>query len=103
MNVMLHQNGNRLQFFYRKNETQRLMLMCVKDLENSLMEEDLRGKRIELGYKNRTLSCFKRDDLKPAARGFIREGFKQGLKPHEFLFPKQREEFVLLLDHYYIL
>lgn len=49
-------------------------------------QQALRGKRIEKGYKGRTLSSFKKGDLSPAARGFIREGFRQGLRPHEFFF-----------------
>jgi DNA-directed RNA polymerase subunit A' len=49
-------------------------------------QQALRGKRIEKGYKNRTLSCFKKGDLRPAARGFIKQGFRQGLSPHEFFF-----------------
>jgi DNA-directed RNA polymerase subunit A' len=49
-------------------------------------QQSLRGKRIERGYKNRTLSCFKENDLRSAPRGFISRGFKHGLKPHEFFF-----------------
>lgn len=49
-------------------------------------QQALRGKRISLGYKDRTLSCFKRNDLSPKAHGFIRNSFKSGLKPHEFFF-----------------
>ncbi|MBU0536304.1 MAG: DNA-directed RNA polymerase subunit A' [Nanoarchaeota archaeon] len=49
-------------------------------------QQALRGKRINLGFKNRTLSCFKRNDLSPEAHGFIRNGFKSGLKPSEFFF-----------------
>ncbi|MBI1969336.1 DNA-directed RNA polymerase subunit A' [Candidatus Woesearchaeota archaeon] len=49
-------------------------------------QQALRGKRIEKGYYNRTLSCFKENDLTPKARGFIRDGFKHGLTPSEFFF-----------------
>lgn len=49
-------------------------------------QQALRGKRIEKGYSKRTLSCFKKNDLSPAAHGFISRGFKSGLKPHEFFF-----------------
>ena len=44
------------------------------------------GKRIEIGYVNRTLSLFKENDLGAEARGFIRNGFKNGLLPYEFFF-----------------
>ncbi|MBW2993164.1 DNA-directed RNA polymerase subunit A' [Candidatus Woesearchaeota archaeon] len=49
-------------------------------------QQAMRGKRIERGYKGRTLSCFKKGELGPAAHGFIRNNFKSGLNPHEFFF-----------------
>jgi DNA-directed RNA polymerase subunit A' len=49
-------------------------------------QQALRGGRISKGYKDRTLSCFKRGDLRSDARGFIDASFKSGLKPHEFFF-----------------
>jgi DNA-directed RNA polymerase subunit A' len=42
--------------------------------------------RINLGYRNRTLSLFKRGELSPESRGFIKNGYKQGLTPVEFFF-----------------
>ncbi|MEK6898972.1 MAG: DNA-directed RNA polymerase subunit A' [Nanoarchaeota archaeon] len=42
--------------------------------------------RINFGYTNRTLSFFERGDLGPAARGFIKSSFIEGLKPTEFFF-----------------
>ena len=49
-------------------------------------QQALRGKRIERGFRNRTLSYFRPGDLSPQARGFIKNSFKSGLKPHEFFF-----------------
>jgi DNA-directed RNA polymerase subunit A' len=49
-------------------------------------QQAMRGKRIEKGYRARTLSCFKRGDLSPSSRGFIRSSFKGGMKPAEFYF-----------------
>ncbi|MFH1506593.1 MAG: DNA-directed RNA polymerase subunit A' [archaeon] len=49
-------------------------------------QQALRGGRISKGYYNRTLSAFKKDDLGPEARGFIKNSFKSGLKPHEMFF-----------------
>ncbi|MCD6590195.1 DNA-directed RNA polymerase subunit A', partial [Candidatus Woesearchaeota archaeon] len=49
-------------------------------------QQALRGKRINTGYKHRTLSCFKKNDLSPEARGFIKSSFKEGLKPWEYFF-----------------
>ena len=49
-------------------------------------QQAMRGKRIEKGYRNRTLSCFKHGDISPEARGFILHSFKQGINPKEFFF-----------------
>ncbi len=49
-------------------------------------QQALRGKRIEKGYKDRTLSCFKKGDLRSGPRGFIKNSFRKGLNPHEFFF-----------------
>ncbi|MFH1439164.1 MAG: DNA-directed RNA polymerase subunit A' [Candidatus Woesearchaeota archaeon] len=49
-------------------------------------QQALRGKRIDKGFVGRTLSCFKKGDLSPGARGFIRNSFKAGLSPSEFFF-----------------
>ncbi|MAG50098.1 DNA-directed RNA polymerase subunit A' [archaeon] len=49
-------------------------------------QQALRGKRIEKGYSDRTLSLFKKKDLSPKARGFIENGYKNGLDPVEFFF-----------------
>jgi len=49
-------------------------------------QETIRGKRPKRGYKGRTLSHFKRGDLSPYARGFVRESFKKGLSPTSFFF-----------------
>jgi DNA-directed RNA polymerase subunit A' len=49
-------------------------------------QQSLWGKRIGIGYTNRTLSFFKEHDLSPVAKGFIESPFMKGLKPFEFFF-----------------
>ncbi len=49
-------------------------------------QQSIGGRRIEKGYINRTLSCFKKKDLGPKAHGFIKNGYKNGLDPTEFFF-----------------
>jgi DNA-directed RNA polymerase subunit A' len=61
-------------------------LINVAQMTACVGQQAFRGGRIKHGYKNRTLSCFKKNDLGPEARGFIRNGFKSGLKPHEMFF-----------------
>lgn len=49
-------------------------------------QQVLRGKRINTGFKNRTLPHFKENDLTESPHGFVRGGFKTGLTPSEFFF-----------------
>ena len=49
-------------------------------------QQTLEGERIHRGYKNRTLSSFKRGELSPEAHGFVRSSFNKGLSPEEFYF-----------------
>ena len=61
-------------------------LINVAQMAACVGQQAFRGGRISSGYKGRTLSCFKRGDLGPEARGFIRNSFKSGLRPHEMFF-----------------
>jgi len=49
-------------------------------------QQAMRGQRIDKGYTNRTLSCFKEGSLDPDARGFVRSSYKKGMNPKEFFF-----------------
>ena len=49
-------------------------------------QQALWGKRIDIGYTQRTLSAFKKGDLSPGSRGFIKSSFIKGLRPDEFFF-----------------
>jgi len=49
-------------------------------------QQDLEGKRIDIGYTDRTISFFRPGDLSPKAKGFIRSPFIKGLRPDEFFF-----------------
>jgi DNA-directed RNA polymerase subunit A' len=61
-------------------------LINLAQISACVGQQALRGKRIDKGFSDRTLSCFKKNDLGPNARGFIKHGFKSGLKPHEMFF-----------------
>ncbi|MBT3323759.1 DNA-directed RNA polymerase subunit A' [archaeon] len=89
-----------------RNETGKLISKAVPETNNAVImahagqgkilnlaqtsllvgQQALRGKRIEKGYHNRTLSLFKEDDKSPLAKGFVRHSYKQGLNPVEFFF-----------------
>ncbi len=78
------------------DETKNTLIMSISGARGNIInlaqmaavvgQQALRGKRIELGYENRTLSTFKENDLRAAPRGFIRNSFRKGLQPHEFFF-----------------
>ncbi len=61
-------------------------LINVAQIAACVGQQAFRGGRISHGYKDRTLSCFKRGAIGSEARGFIRNSFKTGLKPHELFF-----------------
>ena len=61
-------------------------LLNLAQMAACVGQQAMRGQRIEKGYAGRTLSVFKENDLSPSARGFITNGFKTGLEPHEFFF-----------------
>ncbi len=68
------------------NSGSRGNLLKLAQMAACVGQQAMRGKRIEKGFKKRTLSSFPKNDLGPAARGFVRESFKSGLLPHEFFF-----------------
>ncbi len=61
-------------------------LLNLAQIAGCVGQQALRGKRIESGFENRTLSSFKENSLSPASRGFIRNSFSHGMRPEEFFF-----------------
>ncbi|MBI2575604.1 DNA-directed RNA polymerase subunit A' [Candidatus Woesearchaeota archaeon] len=61
-------------------------LLNLAQMAACVGQQAMRGKRIDKGYRGRTISAFKREDFSPHARGFISNGFKSGLTPFEFFF-----------------
>tara|TARA_Y100000310_G_scaffold93787_2_gene91321 strand:- start:1221 stop:4016 length:2796 start_codon:yes stop_codon:yes gene_type:complete len=61
-------------------------LLNLAQMAACVGQQAMRGKRIEKGFDDRTLSTFKKVDLSSEARGFISNGFKTGLTPTEFYF-----------------
>ncbi len=49
-------------------------------------QQALHGSRINIGYNSRTLSLFPKGSLNADTRGFIRRGYRSGLKPYEYFF-----------------
>ena len=61
-------------------------LLNLAQMAACVGQQAMRGKRIEKGYIGRTLASFSEGDITPDARGFINNGFKNGLNPAEFFF-----------------
>ncbi len=59
------------------NTNLSMMAACVG-------QQALRGKRIDIGYRGRTLCIFQKNDLSPRAKGFVKRGYKEGLSPEEY-------------------
>ena len=49
-------------------------------------QQVLRGTRVHLGYKKRTLSTFEKGSLGAEARGLVKNSYRSGLTPSEFFF-----------------
>jgi len=61
-------------------------IVNIAQMASCIGQQAFAGGRIDFGYTDRTLSFFKKGDLAPEARGFIRSAFIKGLKPEEFFF-----------------
>jgi len=61
-------------------------MLNITQMSCSVGQQDLEGKRIDVGYTERTLPFFEKGDLSPKARGFINSSFTEGLRPDEFFF-----------------
>lgn len=49
-------------------------------------QQNVEGKRIPFGFRNRTLPHFGRDDFGPESKGFVSSNYISGLDPSEFYF-----------------
>ncbi|MEM4605767.1 MAG: DNA-directed RNA polymerase subunit A' [Candidatus Pacearchaeota archaeon] len=61
-------------------------ILNITQLSCLVGQQVLNGKRINFGYKDRSLSFYKKGDLSPRANGFIESSFIEGLRPDEFFF-----------------
>ena len=52
-------------------------------------QQSIRGERILRGYRKRSLPHFKKNDIGPVARGFVKSNYRTGLSPTEFFFHAQ--------------
>jgi DNA-directed RNA polymerase subunit A' len=94
LNKARNETGNIVAKYNNKDTSMMVMNLSgsrgnplnLAQMSGCVGQQAMRGKRIEKGYYKRALSCFQRNDLGPAAHGFIRNSFKSGLSPSEFFF-----------------
>ena len=58
----------------------------ISQMISCLGQQNVDGKRIPYGFKDRTLPHFSKFDDSPAARGFVESSFISGLTPEELFF-----------------
>jgi DNA-directed RNA polymerase subunit A' len=61
-------------------------ILNITQMASCVGQQVLSGRRVDIGYTERTLSFFKKKDLSPRSRGFINSPFIKGLRPDEFFF-----------------
>jgi len=61
-------------------------IVNIGHIVGCLGPQSIRGQRIRLGYRDRTLPHFRWGDIGARARGFISSNYKDGLNPIEFFF-----------------
>ena len=61
-------------------------ILNITQMASCVGQQAFAGGRIDIGYTKRTLAFFKKGDLSPKARGFIKSPFIKGLRPDEFFF-----------------
>ncbi|PVV01996.1 hypothetical protein BB560_003562 [Smittium megazygosporum] len=58
----------------------------VSQMTAAVGQQNVEGKRIPFGFRNRTLPHFTRDDYSPQSKGFVENSYLRGLTPQEFFF-----------------
>ena len=61
-------------------------ILNITQMASCVGQQAFAGGRVDIGYTERTLPFFKKGDLSPKARGFIKSPFIKGLRPDEFFF-----------------
>jgi len=61
-------------------------MLNLTQICGSVGQQAVRGERISRGFIDRTTSHYKKGELTPEARGFVKSCFKKGLTPTEYFF-----------------
>jgi DNA-directed RNA polymerase subunit A' len=71
-------------------------LQNVTTMAGLLGQNSVRDQRIERGYKQRTLSHFKKGELTARSRGFVSSSILEGLDPQEIFFHQMSQRKALM-------
>ncbi len=58
-------------------------------VHNCVGQQNVEGRRINYGFKHRTLPHYQRNDMGQESRGFVENNYLKGLTPQEFFFHAQ--------------
>jgi DNA-directed RNA polymerase II subunit RPB1 len=58
----------------------------ISQMSGVVGQQFVEGRRINFGFKHRTLPHFSKDDYGPESRGFVENSYLRGLTPQEFWF-----------------
>jgi DNA-directed RNA polymerase II subunit RPB1 len=61
-------------------------ILNIAQIMGCVGQQNVNGKRVEMGYEGRVLPHFEVNDIGPEAKGFVKQSYKKGLKPYEFFF-----------------
>ncbi len=61
-------------------------LISISQIIGVVGQEKLKGEKITRGYYGKVLPHFKKDDVNPAAYGFVGRGYRKGISPTDFFF-----------------
>jgi len=74
------------RFVIMVNSGSKGSALNIAQMISCLGQQNVDGKRIPYGFKNRTLPHYTKFDDSPEARGFVESSFIQGLTPQEMYF-----------------
>jgi DNA-directed RNA polymerase subunit A' len=85
-NIVLENSDKSTHLLYMTSSGARGNPINLAQMAACVGQQAMRGGRITKGYEDRTLPHFKRGDKNPDEHGFIKQGYKKGMLPHEFFF-----------------
>ena len=81
--MSLKQDNNFKQMVYAGSKGSTIN---ISQIAACVGQQNVEGKRIPFGFRDRTLPHFMKDDFGPESRGFVSNSYLTGLLPQEFFF-----------------